>query len=75
MSSANLLDRWRADPESFIQRLIDPDTGVPFVLLQCERTFITHMFKFDSAGKMLYPDLIYSAGKKTGRRRLAPFLR
>jgi Phage Terminase len=66
--------RWRADPESFIQCLIDPDTSKPFVLLQCERTFIANMFRFDADGKMLFPDLIYSAGKKTGKTTFGAIL-
>jgi hypothetical protein len=67
MNNDDVFAGWRANPESFIECLIDPDTGKPFVLLQCERTFIANMFKFDADGKMLFPDLIYSAGKKTGK--------
>jgi phage terminase large subunit-like protein len=67
-------DSWIANPESFIECLIDPDTNKPFVLLKCERTFIANMFRLDADGKMLFPDLIYSAGKKTGKTTFGAIL-
>jgi hypothetical protein len=36
------LARWRADPASFIECLIDPETGKPFRLLPAERAFLRH---------------------------------
>jgi hypothetical protein len=69
------LDRWRADPTSFIEEvLINPDTGEPFVLLDCERRFIAEMFKIDGDGHLIYSDIIYSCPKKTGKTTFAAIL-
>ena len=63
-------ERWRSFPIEFIEEaLIDPETGLPFVLLPAERDFLTHAFKLDANGRMLYPELIYSAPKKSARQR------
>ena len=61
-------ERWRADPISFIEEvLINPETGKPFVLLDAEREFLTHAFKIDHDGRLVYPEQCYSAPKKTGK--------
>ena len=63
---------WRSSPISFIEEaLIDPETGAPFVLLPAERDFLQHAFKRDVNGRMIYPELIFSAPKKSGKTTLA----
>jgi phage terminase large subunit-like protein len=62
------LDRWKADPTSFIETVLhDPETGQPFVLLPAEIEFLKHAFKTDVDGKLLYPEQVYAAPKKSGK--------
>jgi phage terminase large subunit-like protein len=62
------LERWRSDPAAFIEEcLFDPETGKPFTLLPAERAFIAHAFKTGDDGRLLYPEQIYSCGKKGGK--------
>jgi hypothetical protein len=73
--TSTMLDRWRADPATFIETVLhDPDTGTPFVLLDCERRFIAEMFKTDDDGHLVHTDLIYSCPKKTGKTTFAGIL-
>ena len=66
------LTRWRADPISFIETvLIDPESGGAFVLLPAERDFLTHAFRVGDDGRLLSPELIYSAPKKSGKTTMA----
>jgi phage terminase large subunit-like protein len=68
------LARWREAPETFVECLIDPETGRGFVLLPAEREFLKHCFKTGDNGRLLYPDLVYSAPKKTGKTGFAAML-
>lgn len=69
---ARSLARWRADPLRWIEsHLLDPETRAPFKLLDAERTFLTHAFTFDDDGRMVYPELLYGAPKKSGKTTLA----
>jgi hypothetical protein len=63
------LDRYRRDAAAFIEtQLIDPITNKPFVLLPAERAFVEHAFKIDEAtGRLLFPEQIYSTGRKGGK--------
>jgi phage terminase large subunit-like protein len=62
------LDYWRNNVAEFIDRcLINPETGEPFVLLPAERLFLKWMFMTDADGRLLYPTLVYSAIKKSGK--------
>jgi len=66
--TATALARWRNNPASFIESvLINPETGKPFELLPAERAFLEHAFKLGDNGKLLYPELLYSAPKKSGK--------
>lgn len=63
-----MLAQWRADPVAFIEEtLIDPETNQPFVLLPAERAFLAHAFLTDTDGKLLYPEQVYGAPKKSGK--------
>jgi phage terminase large subunit-like protein len=62
------LKRWQRDPASFIEQVLrNPETGKPFVLLPAERSFIEHAFKTDPDGRLVYPEQVYSAPKKSGK--------
>jgi len=66
------LERWRSDPTSFVTEVLrDPETGQPFVLLSAERRFIDHAFKTDADGKLIYPEQVFSAPKKSGKTGFA----
>jgi len=68
------LARWREAPETFVECLIDPEYGRAFELLPAEREFLKHCFKTGHDGRLLYPDLVYSAPKKTGKTGFAAML-
>jgi phage terminase large subunit-like protein len=60
--------RWEADPGSFIEaHLIDPETGQPFELLPAERAFLARAFQIGDDGRLIYPEQVYSAPKKSGK--------
>jgi hypothetical protein len=66
------LDHWRADPISFIETVLyDPETNAPFVLLEAEKQFLAHAFKIDADGRLLYPEQIFAAIKKSGKTGFA----
>jgi phage terminase large subunit-like protein len=68
------LAHWR-DPVKFIETgLHDPETGQPFVLTEAERLFIRHAFRLTSSGRLEYPELLFSAPKKSGKTALAAML-
>jgi Phage Terminase len=68
----NALARWRADPAAFIERhLIDPETDKPFKLLDAERWFLKFALKLDDRDRLLYPELVYGAIKKSGKTGFA----
>src|SRR4029077_15163516 len=67
-----LLERWRADPISFIEDVLhDPETRKPFVLLASERAFLEHAFQLNEQGRLLYSEQVYSCPKKSGKTTLA----
>ncbi len=69
------LQRWRANPTAFVEEvLIDPATNQPFVLLPAEREFLRHCFKTGANGKLLYPELLYAAPKKSGKTTFAAII-
>ena len=62
---------WREHPVEFIERvIINPETGKPYVLLDAEKQFLQHAFALGPDGRLLYPTLIYSAIKKSGKNSL-----
>jgi phage terminase large subunit-like protein len=69
------LQRWRADPLSFVEEVLhDPETGKPFVLLEAERAFMRRAFVLDPNGRLAYPELVYGAPKKSGKTTLAALI-
>jgi phage terminase large subunit-like protein len=69
------LDRWRASPAAFIEEcLVNPETGKPFELLLAERAFLKHALTIGPDGRLLYPELVYGAPKKSGKTVFAAIL-
>ena len=67
-----VLDRWRSDPIAFIEQVLcDPENGSPFVLSDAERDFLERAFQLNEDGKLLYPELVFGAIKKSGKTTLA----
>lgn len=58
-------------PVEFMQALVDPDSGQPFVLYRAQRRFLTEAFVPTADGSLPYPELLYSAPKKSGKTTLA----
>ena len=72
MVTAKQLNRWCRDPCAFIEEALhDPETGKPFKLLDAERDFLAHAFKVDATGRLLYPEQVYAAPKKSGKTGFA----
>jgi phage terminase large subunit-like protein len=66
------LARWRRAPTAFIEEVLyDPETGKPFVLLDAEQQFLAHAFATDGDGRLLYPELVFGAPKKSGKTGFA----
>jgi Phage Terminase len=62
------LERWRADPASFITSVLyDPETNQPFELLDSERNFLKFAFRLNAAGRLLFPEQVYACPKKSGK--------
>jgi hypothetical protein len=51
--------------------LIDPETDKPFVLTDLERLFLQHAFQIKPNGRLAYPELLFSAPKKSGKTAFA----
>jgi phage terminase large subunit-like protein len=65
---ATVIDRWRRYPAEFITAVLrDPETREPFVLLEAEKRFIAEAFRTDADGRLLYPEQVYAAPKKSGK--------
>jgi phage terminase large subunit-like protein len=64
--------RWRRDPCAFIEEvLFNPETGKPFVLLDAERDFLRYAYDTDADGRLLFPEQLYAAPKKSGKTGFA----
>jgi phage terminase large subunit-like protein len=63
---------FRTDPAQFIETvLIDPETKRPYKLFGAQREFLSHAFKTDDEGRLLYPEQVFAAPKKSGKTGLA----
>jgi hypothetical protein len=64
--------KWRADPVAFITEvLIDPETGRPFVLSPAQERFLREALTLTADGRLPYPELVFSAIKKSGKTATA----
>jgi hypothetical protein len=62
---------WATEPIAFVEQcLIDPESGEPFRLSDAERQFLEHAFRLGADGRLLYPELVFSAPKKSGKTTL-----
>jgi phage terminase large subunit-like protein len=67
--------RWKADPIAFICEVLrDPETGKPFALYPAQERFIREAFTLTSDGRLPYPELLFSAPKKSGKTATAAFV-
>jgi phage terminase large subunit-like protein len=69
------LRSWKADPIAFIEQvLVNPETLAPFKLYPEEITFLREAFRLAPDGRMLHTELVFSAGKKSGKTALAAMI-
>jgi phage terminase large subunit-like protein len=54
--------------------LVDPETMRPFVLTVAERDFLEHAFDLGEDGRLKYPELLFSAPKKSGKTAFAAMI-
>jgi phage terminase large subunit-like protein len=67
--------RIRSSPLDFIECVLcDPETGEPFFLSDAERNFLQLAFKLDDNGKLMFPELVFGAIKKSGKTTLAAII-
>ncbi len=72
---ADRLELWKRDPVAFIEGgLINPETGRAFELYPAEIEFVRRTFTLTSDGCLPFPEMIYSAPKKSGKTGLAAML-
>ena len=70
--SPQQLARWRRDPCGFIEEcLIDPETSKPFKLFPAQRSFLDYAWRTGADGRLLYPEQVYAAPKKSGKTGFA----
>jgi len=63
------------DPVSFIQTVLaNPETGAHFILTGAQKDFLHRAFELTPDGRLKYPELIFSAPKKTGKTAFAAFV-
>jgi hypothetical protein len=64
----NALERWRREPLQFITEILrNPKTGQPFALFEAQRQFLSHAWRTDGDGRLLYPEQCLGMIKKTGK--------
>jgi Phage Terminase len=69
------LDRWQADPLAFVsEALTDPENGQPFDLYHQESEFIRLALTTTDDGRLPFPELLFSAPKKSGKTALAAIM-
>src|SRR5262249_3078276 len=72
MSTDADIARWRADPVAFIEEILhDPETSEPLVLNPAQRAFLSRAFRRGQNGRLLFPELLFSAPKKSGKTATA----
>jgi hypothetical protein len=66
------LDRWRADPLTFIRDVLrDPETGRPFELFDAQCQFLRRAFTRTDDGRLVFPEQVFGAIKKSGKSMTA----
>jgi hypothetical protein len=65
------IDRWHGNSVAFVRECLrDPETGEQFVLYPEEETFLREALTLHGS-RLLYPELVFSAPKKSGKTMLA----
>jgi hypothetical protein len=68
-------DQWRRDPAAFIEAVLyDPETRAPFRLLPAERAFMDRCFQIGESGRLVFPEWVYGAPKKSGKTGFSALL-
>ncbi len=63
------------DPVAFIERvLVNPETGKPFKLHRAQRRFLARCLATAPDGRLQFPELLFSAPKKSGKTAFAAML-
>ncbi len=74
-SNRETLKRWRKDPVVFITEVLkNPETGRPFELYSEQEKFIREAMTLTKTGRLKYPELLFSAPKKSGKTALAAMI-
>ena len=69
---AKLAAKWRRDPVAFVSEVLrNPETGKPFELYPAEMRFLREGLTLTAGGRLPFPELLYSAGKKSGKSAFA----
>src|SRR5207249_6493874 len=62
-------------PLEFIREvLVDPETGQPFVLYPAQERFLREALTLTPDGRLPYPELVFSAPKKSGKTATAAMI-
>jgi phage terminase large subunit-like protein len=70
--TAKDIARWKKDPCAYIADvLVNPETGAPFELYPAQANFLRRALTLQPDGTLPYPELLYSAPKKSGKTGLA----
>ena len=73
--TASDLKQFRLSPVAFIEEVLhDPETAKPFKLNRAERRFLNKAFRLTRDGRLKYPELLYSAPKKSGKTGFAAMI-
>src|SRR5262249_6825256 len=60
--------RWRRDPIAFFADVVrNPETGKPFDLYRAQVAFLGEALTLRADGTLPFPELIFSAPKKSGK--------
>ncbi|MFO1099284.1 MAG: terminase large subunit [Xanthobacteraceae bacterium] len=59
------------DIRKLVEVLIDPETNAPFKLLPAECEFLALAFETGADGRLIYPEQVYAAPKKSGKTTFA----
>src|ERR1017187_8427536 len=63
------------DAIAFIEgTLVNPETGAHFILTGAQKEFLHRAFELTPDGRLKFPELIFSAPKKTGKTAFAAFV-
>jgi len=67
--------RWKADAVAFFDDVVrNPETGVPFKLNRAQRRFLRKALTLTKDGRLRFPELVFSAPKKTGKTTFAAMI-